>query len=1462
MQIEKCKLKIVISQFVIFSALLGLPPAAGLNASAEEPPATRDLLAETLALRTALHQDPLLEAPLEKLLSVYRQANRLDELLAMYRSHLARYPKDAGSTTVLLRLLAESDDAAAAREARAACDRFPKNAALHFIYYTLLRRHGGNALDELDRAIDLEQQPNRKLAWIEILLPIATAEDRADLAKKHLAALGELAVTPEGRLEVARKMNRFKFHAQALELLAKSPAAPPAAETMVSLELEAATAEVGLDRAAAAGARLDRLLAKLAADYWQRGEVVRRRLALLQSQSPDAREAIIRLARKQAADSPADEAAALNLSQVLSGLEMRREAVAALVEAGGRMPKSEAIERNVLELLDQLRDDFAREQYLTQRIKLQPQRKDLVFQHVKTLYLLGRRKEAQTELDAAVADLPKAEQATQMREIARYLRRSSLPGDAVALYQKIVALDPARVDVRREWAETCIAQGDRERLHEILAGIDPRKAELETVLDLVPFMLQQELYAEARILLRKRLELDRESIDLRLLLLDLERRLGNSADGGKLVEESRTMADTAARYRQWLDAAVAFHQDLDSLPGFLDAEERRLARETGDWSGRPLERRMIYFDTASRGDRRTQVSALLEKDLAGKLPLESRVKLRRQLLGVLEGGVTANPDFPKQLAELAKEDPQASDECNTRLALWYLKSQRPDQVMQLLPKISVARIKDPALLSGLKTLYAQDGRYAPQVLDILERLTIINPTERSAWEQWLSALAGTCDDTRLSLTIRTLLAGMDKMPLSPETRRLLQTHLNDSQWRQINRRLASGTEGELADTLPLLAAAERTARDDVQWLWIAWMRAYVLNRLDRREARDEAIRELDRVVARVHEESARSPGFSRNPTSVPPAGITSLVVPPSGGISALAVPPRPPEGGTTSAEPRISFPDGLSISLSRARALLTSAAPPAVPPALAQRQGPIGELKLKWAFDTTRDVPIVATLPAGGRIVVADQSRTLYGVDRETGKLVWEQANALPPLPASRDANNQPLSFALQQSFLPGLLRDDAGRFFVSGTRTVWCRAVEDGRLLWQADIGPSGSSKSPPTAGAIIVPTARIFLNAGKLLTFDIAGSTLAKLDPATGKIVWQRSPPAEPEPQAAASVPAANNPYNNGNVQFAWLSGGASLCGQKLLIYGPRTAILDVETGDVDWSFEPWRVSKFPVRLAESDDVQKTAAISVVPAVSGAFPIYGTPSGYYPRGFYAAPSPVYGTTPGTGTPVEYVDYLQPSQVGGQPGGEVCLSGPAVAWAVEAKQNPACWAVLRDGHLLLAGQTGLKTLRTDLPLSATSCGMSGMLLGIVGNTVCLLDDNGNLTLLDAASGAGRTQHAIPPINAQCDQFILDGPVLYMTGPQGIQCIKARTGEKVFSMRPWPKGALRNVASPPAAAAGAALPTPYPVATPFGYGVAPAYVNNQPDPAILRQPPTLGHAEGGVLYTVSQPGRVVALGEK
>ena len=183
------------------------------------------------------------------------------------------------------------------------------------------------------------------------------------------------------------------------------------------------------------------------------------------------------------------------------------------------------------------------------------------------------------------------------------------------------------------------------------------------------------------------------------------------------------------------------------------------------------------------------------------------------------------------------------------------------------------------------------------------------------------------------------------------------------------------------------------------------------------------MRELDRVVARLHGWSA---GFSRNP----------------------------PKGGTP-AEPQISFPDGLSISLSRARLLLTSAgtATVAPPPPLARRQGPTGELRLKWAFDTTARRPgrgDPACRPADSHRRPVGHALRGRSSDRQAR---WERAEALPPCRMPFDANNPGYALAWQQAAGPGLIVDDAGRFYAAGPAKVSCRSVEDGRLLWEATV-------------------------------------------------------------------------------------------------------------------------------------------------------------------------------------------------------------------------------------------------------------------------------------------------------------------------------------------------------------------------------------------------------------------------
>ena len=332
---------------LISSIALILVMATGLRA--DEPNAVRDPVAQSLPLRTALHQDPSLTAPLDQMLGMFRQQNRLDDLLAIYRNHLAQFADDKHAETVFVRLLVAVADPAAPARAKAAVERFPQDAYLRFLHYSALKlRHDSQALDELDRAIGLETVSERKAAWIDLLVPQAIVAGKKDLAEKHLQALAALAVSPEGQLEAARKMNQYKFYELALKTLNTARAKPLAPETMVALELEAAAAELGLTKREAAGERLDALLAKLTADHWRRAEIVARRLSLLDT--PEARDAMANAAHERVKRRPGDIAAVLDLVQILSGLQQRQDALSVLLAAGEQYPKSEQIERQTLEI--------------------------------------------------------------------------------------------------------------------------------------------------------------------------------------------------------------------------------------------------------------------------------------------------------------------------------------------------------------------------------------------------------------------------------------------------------------------------------------------------------------------------------------------------------------------------------------------------------------------------------------------------------------------------------------------------------------------------------------------------------------------------------------------------------------------------------------------------------------------------------------------------------------------------------------------------------------------------------------------------------------------------------------------------------------------------------------------------------------------------------------------------------
>lgn len=1369
-----------------------------------QAPDDQELSSKSLPLRTALHHDPTLEAPLERLVAMYRKANKLDDLVTLYRTHLKSYPQDSRAQTVLIRLLEATGDPATAQAVRIATEQFPDNAYLHFLYYkSLTERNDAKALDELDKAIELEMRQFRKAAWIDLLLPAAQLQARRDLAEKHLRSLADANSEPEVLLEIAGKMNKYKFFKLALETLNKPTPQAPAPETMVSIELAAADAEMGLDQWQKAGARLDSLLDKVTADYWRRGEIVRRRLAMVRSE--EQRQEIIAEAKQRVEGNPTDEAAVLDLAQTQVGLQFRRDALQSLLEGGKRIPNSELIERRTLELFDRLRDEHGREQYLAKRIEQQPERQDLSLQYVKTLFLLGRKKDALEHWKGTIADLSGPDQAAQNLEMARFLRRSSLSRYATVLFEKVLELDPSRVDVRRELGETYLAIGQRDKLRNLYSGKIPQDATLENVLDLAQFMIAQELFAEARTALRSRLDRHATNLDIRVLLLTIERRLANKTGGTKLIEQMRPLADTGARYRKWLEAAVDFHEEFDSQDKFIEVELTRLGAEDAEWTVRRLERRLAFADVAAKIGVVEPVVAMLQNDLASQPPREYRIALRRQLISAIEKERTQVVLVQKHLADLAAEEPRLAHEANARLALLHASLQRVDLAMPLLEKVDLTQVSDVTVLRGIQRLLERQGGDAKKILAILQRLTALDPTDRRAWEQRLSALAANHDEQRLRRVIRQLLAGVDQMPLSDETKSLLEHHLADSYWRGIVRRLNEGSEAALADALVKLDSVEQMTGQLNRSLWIAWIRAYVLNGLTRPVPRDEAIAELERLVTE---------------------GI-------------------PGTGQTASDIREIAFPDGLTISLDHARRVLSSREPTAPQwndPL--QSRGGLPPFELDWVFDSGGGTAIGAVVPLDDkRLLAADTSGQAYCLDRKSGKLLWQRESIIPTSTTTQTYNAQtypqgyggPSYYTQQTRSLSRVavqpLVDAGGHLYVPSAGLVSCYKSSDGKLLWRVQTALVQATGPGDRVQAGVAP--RVFLRKDGLLAYDPTTGSITRIDRDSGKVVWEK------KLEVDTTIPVSD------------VNSGASLLGHRLMVFGRKTGIVDVNTGVVEWSIDPKRVRHFPIELTEPEqDSWRDRWQAGIPSYYSTYSAYGQTGVPRNPGYPSmVQHPAVTTYPGYPTsvnqPPQYVNYLSQGQAasGSISQGVMSFVPPAVVWAAQTGPNASRSARLVGNKLLLFGNGSLQVIQTDLPLTSHHVQVPGQLVTVAGYSVCFAESR-NLHFLDLRNGVLR-QFELPKLRPSASQKVnlfADGALIYVTGTHGILCVNALTARRVFQV-PWPQEATADLAVTTAT-----------VQTPANQVQRTQIVPTQP----IRTE-GVGCADDGVVYALVSPSRLVAL---
>ncbi len=1381
------------------SVLLGL--AVTVGAWGQEEAGPDDLAAKSLPLRTALHHDPTMESPLTALVAMYRKANRLEELQGMYQTHLQQWPNDASATVVLIRIQTDAADPAALRTAQTATQRFPQVGYVHYLLFELLQAdRDPAAVDALDRAINLETDPARKAGWIERLLPLADIGDRRDLVEKHLKVLVELqSSTPEGLLAAARRAQSLGEHEVALAAVERGLKMSPASETMVDLELAAAEAVAGLDRVDAAGERLDALLGKLTGDYWRRSDILRRRLALVQND--EQRDKMIAAARDRVAARPGDESAVLDLANLLESFEQRRDAVAVLRGASNDLPDSMPIEQATLSLYDALRDEPGRADYLRARLEQKPGRTDVAVMLAESLFLLGQSAEAEAVLDQKLASL-EAEQRTAVQlELARRLRRSSLPTEAARLFALVVEANPRRLEVMRELAELYLALNDSSRATVLLSKPLPRDAALENFLDLANFMVEHEMYREARTALAARRVTDPTNMELPVLQLAIEGAEARFATGGRIIEESRPLADTSARYRIWLEAATRFYKLLDDasdpMKVFLDAELARLRDEAegldpeARWSDAVLDRGLVFADVAVSADLPEVAADLLQEAVASNPPLEPRLKIRRALIVALDKAKGGEARLEEQLAALAAETPDASDEANARLAILFHRAEQATQVEKALKRVDLNRVNDPTVLADLEGVYAGRNDRAGVAM-VIRRLTQTDPTNRDNWSRHVTLLALQGDEDGLRTTLRRLLAGVDRMPVKEEVRGVIESHLLESYWRSVSGKLArlqaaeeegGDVEAELAETLYLLDSASRVARTDRSALWTAWTRGYVLNRLGRGAERDEAIAELERLAESVRAaegEAEASHGggegaevaegeVEEEVEGVDVAGAEGLT-PAVSGVGELMIP----------------FPDGLQVSMSGAREVLTAEASDRVPTRLLDAAGPVpadGRLETAWTFQTPGGAAIVAIFPLekggsgvapaaspageavgegepatatapGGSVLVFDAAGRLSRVDLSTGKMLWSQEEAGPrsnPGQGETRPVMHPSGHYMMGINVPGTVvrpvLDEAGRLWLGWEGAVTCMNAVDGSVLWRAGLAKPVGEEAGPMSVEVV---------GERGVVYSPGEGRVWVLDAATGKLLDSFIVGGG----AGAAANADELP-----LPLSWLNSGMSSDDGRTLVYGSSAAVIDTATGRLRWSFAADGGALLPIRLDEPDEegAKKTtgsaggSGATTTSGSSGASHYMGGPVLFSPHVSTLHVNTLRGGYPGYGGGGS---ALQPAVVTRIPTssrtglesvnlsllrqGRLQLVPPAAAWA-DAKslnrlgllQGPRL-LLLSSGPVNQGGALQGYLTRLDLPVVGGSVSVDGTFLGVSGRLAVFLRGT-SLNLLDLNTGSVRT---------------------------------------------------------------------------------------------------------------------------
>lgn len=1228
-----------------------------LVASAQEL-TEEQFLKNSVRDRTALYHDPLLDPPIDSLVKLYRGAERVDELIGLYRSHVAQYPQDAGAKTVLIRLLRRMDRGGADEMIASAVPLHPDYAPLQYVLFRFLEERGdARATEALSRAIDLETNPARRNEWLEQLLQLSEGVSARALASQQFHKL--LAVenqSAESLLALARLMQRYQFWELSITALSRAKAARPGPEAEVEIDLMLAGAQSQLGNRLDAGRMLDALLRRLSADHWRRREIMSQRISVLATEAE--REEMLAVLEAAYQANPGNETSVLDYVDLLIASEKRSDAIKVVLAALADAPGSRLIESRALELLETSPDPADYANFLEQRLEIAPDRADLRFRLVKAYYALGRDADAGQDFKTLVAGLELAELSQRLLELQRYLRSIDRINAAAPYLEDFVRNHPTRLDVARELAEIYVVSDAAPALERLVKTVNAAEADSSALIDLAEFLVSRDYLAPARVLVNAKLAMEPKQFELGLLLVEILGKMGDLTGVEQQIALTRDLADTSQRYARWLEEAVAAHRRLETLPGFFDSEQNRFAFAEDEWAEDKIEKFLILCEVGKQQLFNDRVArAIRERLRQPGIAARLRMRLRNFLVGVLENVPEAAGEVEEQLKILATEDPANRLEYELRRALVYHRSQRVDLAQKLVAGIDLTEITSASLLRDAVDILIDYGflREAESALGAINRL---EPRDLLSWEKRLLVLVTLRQETTFRSVIRSLRSGEAGITLRELSNLSLDEHLSGSYWRSISSHMASG-ETQLEQVLPLLASAEREDLTSGSRLWAEWTRALVLTRLGREEEAGEAIGRF-REHARVQKITA------------------------------------------------VNFPDGLILSVDAASDFLSprTAAPSGggVPTADFLLDQPT----LRWAFELPESSRIVFVGRAGTAVVVFDEEGTVHVLDTVTGKLAWrrfygeragEGGGRRPaafdevPIPAylSRSLDDEEKSGKAPRSF--ALATD---RFFLVRDDEFCAFSVADGTLLWSAPLNTPETASAASHSGASR-PETRFVVEGDKAVIFTPYLQQLTCFETASGKLLWTTQIGEIMEEESG---------------EIFSLNTGLTLREGHVFVYGRDSAILEATSGKIVWRFSGAESAVFPLVLREARD--EDPSVRGGPAASGdaaiadaSLTVASSPSRVAANLYdFQARSDV-----GTLNPSAFLSA--PSALVG-PG--------VFWAKERLRSGEASHAVISDGYLMLMQSGKVRRISTRLPLASRELPAGGSFLGQSGNHAWFLD--------------------------------------------------------------------------------------------------------------------------------------------